>query len=117
MLILFAIVLVLHGVAHVVGVPSHTTLLDGAVDVGDTGMRVMGGLWLAAGLAFAVAGVAAIARAGWWPIAALFAAMFSFLLCVLAWPDARAGAVLDVALVAAIFVGMRAGWFDKLATP
>ena len=59
-----AILLVAHGVAHLVGVvsswklavlpelPYKTVVLSGRVDVGDAGIRVMGVLWLLAALAF-----------------------------------------------------------------
>ena len=64
--------LALHGVAHFMGVlvswelremdniPYDTTLLNGAVDVGDFGMRFMGLLWI-----FGVLGFFAVAYDMW----------------------------------------------------
>jgi hypothetical protein len=117
-----AILLVLHGVAHLVGfaagwhlldgVSHDTTLLNGAVDVGDLGMRVAGVVWLALALAF-MAGAAAVAyRAYWWPAYVVFVATLSLLMCFVAWPAAQAGAALNGALIIAVVAGMRLGWFD-----
>lgn len=58
MRIALAVRMALHGVAHapgfvgswrlaaLEGMPYHTTLLGGAIDVGDAGMRVVGLAWL-----------------------------------------------------------------------
>ena len=61
--------LILHGFAHLVGFmvpfrignleePSYkTTLLGGRLNVGDTGIRVIGFLWLVGAIAFMAAGL------------------------------------------------------------
>ena len=70
--IILGIFLIAHGVAHLVGfltywkiasfeeMPYKTTLLSGLLDVGDVGIRIVGILWLLAGLAFAIVGVGII---------------------------------------------------------
>jgi hypothetical protein len=122
MLALVAIVLVLHGCAHLVGfagawqltddIPYKTTLLGGAVDVGAAGIRAFGLLWLAAALAFVVAGIAVLLRASWWPAYTVITAAASLLLCVLALPDAQVGAAFNAVLLGFLFTGMRFSWFE-----
>lgn len=125
MAIALAVVLFVHGVAHLVGfasgwnllagVPFKTTLLDGAVDVGAVGIRIAGVMWLALALAFIVGAAAVVYRAYWWPAYVALVATLSLLMCFVAWPDAQAGAALDAALIVAVVAGMRLGWFDLTA--
>jgi hypothetical protein len=125
MLNLLAVIFFLHGGAHLVGflgswrlaenIPYKTTVLAGAYDVGDAGIRVAGVAWLVTALAFMVAAVAIVARWPWWPALSLVAVLASLLMCLVAWPEARIGAVLDVVLLAVMFHGLRFGWFE-LAT-
>lgn len=103
-----AVFFVAHGIAHLVGFvaswqlgstadTSYSTLiLNGAVDVGDAGMRVMGVLWVAAAAAFFVAAVAVI-RGPYRVVVAV--AAFSLVLCVLGLPRAIAGVAIDVAIL------------------
>jgi hypothetical protein len=125
MLILFAVVLLLHGVAHLVGfvgawqlsdrVPHDTTLLGGAIELGEAGTRAVGVVWLLAALAFAIGAVGALRRASWWPALVVIAALGSLAMCLLALPEAQAGAALDLALIGAVLLGMRLGWFHRVA--
>lgn len=112
----------LHGIAHVVGfvgswqlgessnIPYKTTLLNGKLDVGDVGIRVVGVFWLVTALAFAVASLGAIAERGSWVPTALVIAIFSMALSLLEWPAARIGVFVNIALVAALLLGRRQGW-------
>jgi hypothetical protein len=71
----FAILLFVHGFAHLVGfvvswriatlkkMPHRTTLLAGSVDIGELGIPAVGLLWLLAGLSFAVSSLGVILRA------------------------------------------------------
>ncbi len=121
-LIVVAVILFLHGLAHLAGfagawrlvemAPYQTTLLDGAVDVGDAGARAIGVVWLAVAVGFAVAGVAVLRRAAWWPAFVVLVAMASLLLCLLTLPGAQAGAALDLALILGVLLGLRLGWFE-----
>lgn len=75
MRIALAIVMVLHGAAHLVGfaeswqlsmtesVPHKTTVLSGRVDLGTAGIRAAGLLWLLAALAFGLASAGAVMSA------------------------------------------------------
>ncbi|MCK4547301.1 MAG: ABC transporter permease [Candidatus Eisenbacteria sp.] len=112
-----AIVLFVHGLAHLVGfvvpwriatlkdAPYKTTLLSGAVDVGDVGIRLVGILWLAAAVAFVAAGVGIIAPFPWWRWLALCTAGFSLVLSILGWPDSKIGVPVNVAILAFLIAG------------
>jgi hypothetical protein len=109
----FAALLIAHGIAHLVGfavpwkllssaeVPYRTTILGGAIDVGHTGARALGVLWLIAALAFVL--LAGAALAGWnvrfWTFATL---SLSIALCVAGWPDARIGLGVNAVLLTAL---------------
>lgn len=73
-----AVILLAHGVAHVVGfvvawriltlpeVPYHTTILAGSIEVGTGGIRAVGLAWLVTALAFAAVAVALLLQLAWW---------------------------------------------------
>ena len=100
-----------HGIAHLVGfavtwqltvskdVPYTTTVLNGRVDLGDGGIRVVGLLWLALAIAFAgVAAALALRAAGAWSALA-WAIAASTCLCLVSLPAARIGLVINALLV------------------
>jgi hypothetical protein len=102
--------LIAHGVAHLVGfvvpwklvstaeVPYRTTILGGVTDVGDASVRALGVVWLVAALAFVLLGGAMLA--GWNVRAWMFAMLaLSIVLCVVGWPEARIGLVVNVVLL------------------
>jgi hypothetical protein len=103
--------LVAHGVAHLVGfvgswqlgqlrdAPYTTAILNGAIDVGDAGMRVMGVLWLAA--AAAVIGAAVATWRGELRMVAVLT-IGSLVVCVLGLPNAIAGVAIDAVILAAL---------------
>lgn len=119
MRIAIAIVLALHGFAHVVGfagsfglaesIPYRTTVLGGTVDLGDGGIRAVGILWLVAAAAFLVASAAAMTNQEWWVKALPVAAVGSLVLGVMALPEARIGVAIDVLILAAV-AAWRMGW-------
>lgn len=114
-----AFLLVAHGVAHLVGfvsswklatlaeLPYKTTVFSGRIDVGDTGIRVTGVLWLLAALAFLVAAIAIATETGWAGRFTLVLVIASLLLCVAGWPDARIGVAVNVGLVFLLAIGAR----------
>lgn len=119
MRIAIAIVLALHGFAHVVGfagsfglaesIPYKTTVLGGTVDLGDGGIRAFGILWLVAAAAFLVASAAAMTNQEWWMKAVVAAAVGSLLLGMMALPEARIGVAIDLLILGAV-AAWRMGW-------
>jgi hypothetical protein len=122
MRIALAFLFIAHGIAHLpgflvpwrlaapAGVPYTTAVIDGAVELGPVGIRVVGGFWLLAALAFVVAGVATFHNSAQWPTLALGVTLFSLGLSVLGWPQARIGLVLNLLLLAYLLLGGRLGW-------
>ena len=122
MRIAFAILLALHGFPHLVGfivfwrlkeleeMPYKTTLLSGKIDVGHKGIRVMGILWLLAGLAFVNCGVAVfLTQSYWFPLTASVTGC-SLAFCILGWPDAKYGVFVNLAIFGFLAANMRFEW-------
>lgn len=118
--IVFALFFFAHGVAHLVGfsaawslspekIPHLTTVIGGRFDVGESAIRVVGLLWVAAAVAFAVVALGAALGASWWPRVLIVVALGSLALCVLGWPEAKIGVVLNLAIL--VIAAMRTGWF------
>jgi hypothetical protein len=115
------IYLLIHGFCHLVGFvvpwklismkdePYRTTLLAGAIDVGDVGIRIVGLLWLVAALAFVLDGVGAFSSFAMWRPLAFWLALFSLVLCVLGLPGAKVG-ILANAVVLLYLLCIRLGW-------
>ena len=126
MRIALAVLMALHGIAHLVGfagsfqlaspgtIPYKTTILAGKLDIGGPGVRAMGVFWLLAAVAFlAVAGAALVSWPGW-VLAGIGVSLFSLLLCVVAMPDAWIGAAINLLLVLALLVGQWAELFSPI---
>jgi hypothetical protein len=122
MRIALAVLLILHGVAHLPGffvpwrlamlkeMPYKTTLFAGLVNVGDAGIRVVGIFWLVAALALGVCAVGVLARASWWTPITLIAALFSLFLSIAGWPESRIGVLVNIAILAFLMVNSQTGW-------
>ena len=120
--IILGIFLIAHGVAHLVGfvtywkiasfeeMPYKTTLLSGLLDVGDVGIRIVGILWLLTGLAFGVVGAGIITLQPWWFPLILYITIFSLIMCILGWPEARFGVLVNIIILAFLFFGNNLGW-------
>lgn len=129
-----AVLMVLHGTAHLVGFLTpwrliapdgaiyRTTILAGRVDLGSGGIRVFGVLWLLTAVAFWLASFAAFTDRGWWMSAALATAMVSLVLSLTALPDSRIGVPINVAIIGALLMVQRFGpgshgWRSLLRSP
>lgn len=123
----FAVLLALHGIAHVLGflglwrlaefkdVPYTTFVLNGSVNVGDSGARIVGLLWLVAAAAFIVA-----ARATWrggdhWKSILVVVAGFSLAMCLIGLPSSGIGVGIDVLILAGFVV--QVAWRSALVRP
>jgi hypothetical protein len=109
-----ALLLIVHGIAHLVGfvVPwrlitapdlgVRTTVFGGALEVGEGGTKVLGIAWLVLAIGFVASGAGLMS--GWentvWIVRL---AALSLVLCVVGWPDTRIGLVVNAAILAVLF--------------
>ena len=105
-----AVVMFVHGVAHLPGflvswrlasfdeLPYRTTILAGRLDLGDHGIQIVGILWAALAFTFLAAGAAAFLRLPWWGPVAQAAVALSLVLCAIGWPETRIGVLVNIAL-------------------
>ena len=119
---ILAVVLIAHGLAHLVGfavpwglvdregVIRQTSLLGGLFKVSEGALRALGIVWLFLAAALVTVGVGLVLRRGWAPSAATPVLVASLLMCVLAWPLTRIGVGVNVALLAALLIGGARGW-------
>lgn len=109
-----AVLLALHGVIHLIGfvVPWHiaalegfayrTTAFNGAWEVGDAGVRLIGLVWLGLAIGFVVAGYG-IWRRGPWAVGLTgVLAILSLIVCVVGLPETVAGLVINGVILAAV---------------
>ena len=102
-----AVLLALHGVIHLIGfvVPwriaalegfaYRTTAFNGAWEVGDAGVRLIGLVWLGLAIGFVVAGYG-IWRGGPWAVGLTgVLAILSLIVCVVGLPETVAGLVIN----------------------
>ena len=118
---LLAGIIAAHGIAHLVGcgvswrliqsaeVPYTTGLLNGRLDVGDTGIRIVGGLWLAVAVAFVIAAGAMAVGTPWTLRAIVVAIASSLALCLVSLPAARIGLAVNLVLAALVAGAPRIG--------
>jgi hypothetical protein len=109
-----AVFLGLHGFAHLVGflgswklgdfadAPYTTLIVNGAFDVGDAGIRVVGVLWLVATAAFVVAAVALWQERPTAVRIVLAATAFSLAICIIGLPAGIIGVGIDMAILLAL---------------
>lgn len=126
MLIVATIVLVLHGLIHLMGtvaymklaviqqLPYKTTVLGGRWDLGAGGIAVYGVLWGVAAVGFVVAALAFwLGWAGWQPLL-LGVTLLSLALTALDWDVAFAGVILNIVILALLGLGPRlTSWFPR----
>ncbi len=110
---ILATALVLHGAIHMIGFavnweltetdgfPYSTEVIAG-IDVGTSGIRIIGVLWVVATAAFVIAGWVVIRKKPWALTWTLGAAMFSSLLCLLQIDTAWRGLAIDLILVLSV---------------
>ncbi|HEY1304289.1 MAG TPA: hypothetical protein VGF24_12100 [Vicinamibacterales bacterium] len=115
---LLAVLLLVHGVAHLPGflvaygkasfpeVPYRTTVF-GALDIGATGARAIGLAWLALSFSFVALAAVLALRLNVTPM--MFPAVLgmSALLCAAEWPEARLGFVANTVIAALLVVAER----------
>jgi len=125
LIIIGSIVLILHGLIHLLGPVVYmqlgavegflykTTLLGGAWDVGERGIWIFGALWIVPAVGFILAAVALLAGWSWWQPLLLGVTLFSLALTVLDWRVAYAGVVVNLVILALLALQPRiATWFS-----
>ena len=113
--ILAAVVLVAHGLIHLIGTTVYlrlaeiegfaykTTLLGGRWDLGAAGIGVFGALWAVAGLGFIAAAIGMLTGSSWWQAVLIAVTIFSLILTALDSSLAFAGIGLNIAILIAVF--------------
>ena len=109
-----AILLALHGVIHLIGFVTpwriatlegfayRTTVLNGALDVGDAGVRVVGLVWLGLSAGFLAAGYG-VWRGKRWAVGLTgVLAVVSLVVCLLGLPETFAGIAINVVILAVV---------------
>jgi hypothetical protein len=124
MRLIAALLLVLHGLAHLIGfhaaflpaagVPLRAQLLGGVLGVGYAGSRLLGVAWLLLALGFVVSAFLLLRRGPNFAPTLLWTTGLSAAMCVLFWPDARIGLFIDVVLFVVVLFSTRASG-DHLA--
>ncbi len=109
-----AILLALHGVIHLIGFVTpwqiaslegfayRTTLLNGALDVGDAGVRVVGLVWLGLTVGFLAAGYGVWRGERWALGLTVVLAVVSLVVCLLGLPETFAGVAINVVILALV---------------
>lgn len=124
--IIASIVLVLHGLIHLMGtaaymklaviqqLPYKTTLLGGRWEIGASGTAIYGVLWAVAAVGFIVAAAALLMGWTWWQPVLVGVTLLSLALTALDWDVAFAGVILNSAILAVLWLGPRlTSWFAR----
>lgn len=111
---ILAALLALHGVAHVVGFLGTwglvtveefdpRALLGGLVIMGDGPARAVGVAWLLLALGFCWGAFGVATQSSWGYRTAVGLCLTSLLLCVVTWPGARVGVLVNLGLLVWLF--------------
>lgn len=119
---ILTIVLIVHGLVHLIGfvVPWRlvtladfeytTTVLAGRVDIGAAGIRVFGLLWLLATVGYVVAGMGVFTVQPWWQTLTLGVTLLSLVICILGLPETVFGVLINLAILGYLFYADNLGW-------
>ena len=115
MTILAAVVLVAHGLIHLMGTTVYlrfgelegfaykTTLLGGRWDLGAAGIGVFGALWAVAAVGFVATAIGLLTGSSWWQPALIAVTIFSLILTALDSSLAFAGIGLNIVILIVVF--------------
>lgn len=120
-----AIIILLHGLIHLMGtaaywqladiteLPYKTTLLGNRWDVGTAGIRVFGLLWLVAAAGFALAVYGLVTGQAWYYPLMIAVALLSMVISALDWEVAFRGTIIDVVILIALVALPRVGLLNS----
>lgn len=113
-----AALLAIHGLIHLIGFVTpwriatlqgftyRTAALNGALEVGDSGARLIGLVWLALAIGFVVAGYGVWRGEPWAVFLTSILAIVSLTVCVLGLPEAAPGIAINLVILGAVaYVG------------
>ncbi|HBV88391.1 MAG TPA: hypothetical protein DEF42_17510 [Desulfosporosinus sp.] len=107
----FAVVMVLHGLIHLMGGVNELGLskIEGLsaqtlVPISEFIKPLLGVLWLLAVAVFLVAAVGLVTGQPWWKAVAAGAAILSQILVIIWWPAAKVGTVANALVIIALFL-------------
>lgn len=116
LIVVAAVVIAAHGLIHLMGTIVYTrfghieglsyktTLFAERWDVGHAGISLFGFLWVLPSIGFVAAAIALLTGWTWWAPALLASSSISLVLVTLDWGNAYIGGILDVVILAAVFV-------------
>ena len=120
MYIVVAALIMLHGLAHIVGFAAPwgylknplpmDSLFVNRLAITNSGMKVLGIFWFIAAFIFVAAAVGVIRRESWWAPVTLVACLLSIALTFSFLPYAKFGLLFNVALLAFLYVNRGHGW-------
>ena len=114
--IIGAIILFFHGLIHLMGTtvymklgsldgfPYKTSILNGRMDLGESGIYIFGVLWALAAIGFVVTTVGLFAQSKWNQSLLVGVSIFSLILTGLDWEIASTGFIVNVAILAIIWI-------------
>ncbi len=115
-----SIFLILHGLVHLLGAASYMRLAEvkqlpyqttflGGLDLDVGGMVVYGGLWAVATIGFIASAVAMLMGWARWKPALVGVTLLSLVLTTLVWSDAPIGVIVNLVILAVLWLGPRVG--------
>ena len=114
--IIGAIILFFHGLIHLMGTtvymklgsldgfPYKTSILNGRMDLGESGIYIFGVLWALAAIGFVVTAAGLFTQSKWNQSLLIGVSIFSLVLTGLDWEIASTGFIVNVAILAIIWI-------------
>jgi hypothetical protein len=110
---IFAGLLVLHGLIHLIGVFQEFTDLEledfsgeTLIDMSATERKIGGVLWGVATILFLLSAYVFLSDLHWWIIITVVSVILSQVLVILWWPDAKIGTIANIMVITGIFLNI-----------
>ncbi|MGE5224445.1 MAG: ABC transporter permease [Omnitrophica WOR_2 bacterium] len=119
----FAGLVIIHGLIHLIGfqvyargaqvqeMPFKTSFLNGSLDLGASGTRIYGFLWLLPTLGFVLAGAGFLLHTNGWQPVLIASSLVSLVLTGIDWSNAFRGTLIDMILLGAVLLSPVAARF------